>query len=231
MGWDALLFGELEFPKGAVAQWKELVVEEGLFKDRVWKNSRWMGDPSETTTVAGMLAKLEDHSRWCDREYKGPDYQFVRIDGDRVTMRAYINEDDFRSWRGDVATMFRVGEKVGAKGEYVAIANDDMSGERLVLDGKASRCEPIDLIPVFAGGEVPEGALDYAAIIEETIQAMTTRIRKKSGPAKKTPAKKAAKKAKMALAKKAPGKKGPAKKAPGKKAPAMKAKKASKKRK
>jgi hypothetical protein len=214
MGWDAVLFGELEFPKGGVEAWKALVVEEGLYADKAWKQSAMMGDPVEATTVAGVLAKLEDHRRWCEEKYPGPDHQRVQIEGDRVSLRAYINEDDFRYWCGNIATMVRVADKVGATGEYVALANDEMAGERLVLTGGKSRCEPIDLREMMGGGDAPESDLDYAAIVEE-IFATTSEKLERLAEKRGAPAKAAAPKARTAPAKK-PAKKTAAK--PAKKA-------------
>ncbi|MBK6578178.1 MAG: hypothetical protein IPG17_18655 [Sandaracinaceae bacterium] len=167
MGWNALLFGELEFPPEGVETWTALIVEPGEFKDKAWKRSPWMGDPTESTTVAGVLAKLAEHSRWCEEELRMADHQSVRIEGNRLSIRASINEDDFRSYAGDIATMLRLAARVGARGEYVAIAGDDMAGERLVLDAKGSHCEPVDLMGALTGGEVPESTLDYASVIPE----------------------------------------------------------------
>ncbi len=206
MGWDAFLFGELTFPRGGIEAWKTLVIKEGLYKDKVWKASSMMGDPSETATVAEMLVKLEDHARWCDEEYAGPDHQRVRIDGDRVSVRAYINEDDFRYWAGNIATMLRLGEKVGATGEYVALANDGNDGERLTLTGGTSRCELVDGLAVMTDDA-------YQAIIRELFDTTTdkmTKVTESRAAKKKVAAKKAP--TKKAVAKKVPAKKVAAKK-------------------
>lgn len=167
MGWSALLFGEIEFPPGGVEAWRALPLEPGVFSEKAWKRSRWMGDPAERTTVAGVLAKLAEHARWCDEVLRIGDHQSLRIDGDRLSLRASLNEDDFRGYAGDIATMLRLATKVGARGEYVAVAADDLAGERLVLDAVGSRLEPVDLMGAMTGGEVPASSLDYAAVLEE----------------------------------------------------------------
>ncbi len=239
MGWDAFVFGDLVFPKGGIEAWKKLVIREGLYGDE-WTSSTMLGDPTETMTVADMLAKLADHRRWCEEEYPGPDHQTVDIEGNRLSLRGYINEDDFRYYQGNIATMLRVAEKVGATGEYAAIANDDLAGERLVLEDGASRFEPFG---VNTGGDPSDGQ-DYWAIVEGLFRRVAEKMKEsanlpayemsakkaapKKAPAKEAPATKApAKKApakKAAAAKKAPAKKAPAKKAPAKKAvPAKKA--------
>ena len=233
MGWDAMLFGDLKFPPGGVAAWKELVIEDGLYKD--WKKWTMMGDPGATTTVAGLIAQLEDHARWCTDEYDGADVQHVTVDGDGVTVRAYINEDDFRHWGGLIATMMRVAEKVGGEGEYVAVPNDEMAGERLVIRGGKSHVEPIDLVPAMMDDAV-EGGLPYRAILDEIMASVAAKMERVHGlpraiaqpqkaapqsaaPAKAAPKKPAAPKKKAAPKTKAAPKK-PA--APKKKAKAKK---------
>ena len=220
MGWDALLFGELTFPQGGIDAWKRLVIQEGLYRDKAWKQSSMMGEPTDTVSVAEMLEKLEDHARWCEDEYPGPDHQRVTVDGNRVSVRACINEDDFRSWAGNIATMLRLAEKVGATGEYVALANDANDAERLVLANGASRCERIDGVAVMTG-EGLDTALDYAGIVEEIFRRTQEKVQGvMAGHAAKAPSTKAP--AKKAPAKKTPTEKTPAKKAPAKKTPAKK---------
>jgi hypothetical protein len=226
MGWDAFVFGDLVFPKGGIEAWKKLVIEEGLYGDE-WTRSTMLGEPTETMTVADMLAKLDDHRRWCEEEYPGPDHQTVDIDGNRLSLRGYINEDDFQYYRGNIATMLRVAEKVGATGEYAAIANDDLAGELLVLEDGTSRIEPFG---VNTGGDPSEGK-DYWAIIEGLFRRVAEKMKESADlPAYETSAKSAVPAKAKAHAKKkaAPAKKaGPAKKKAGpakkKAAPAKKA--------
>ncbi len=167
MGWSALLFAEIDLPPGAVEAWKALPVGPSAFADKGWKRSPWMGDPSERTTVAGVLVKLAEHARWCEEELRIGDHQSFRVDGGRISLRASINEDDFRAYAGDIATVLRLAAEVGGRGEYVAVAADDLAGERLVLDARGSRREPVDLMGAMTGGDVPESTLDYAALLQE----------------------------------------------------------------
>jgi hypothetical protein len=188
-----MVFGELTFPAGGVEAWKKLTVAAGTYKDKAWKKSAWLGDPTETTTVAAMLVALEKHSVWCATKYTGPDHMHVAIEGNCVTVRGYLNEDDFRHWCGNLATMLRAAEKVGASGEYVAIANDDLAGERLVLAGGKSCCERVDLMGTMTGGDVPESALDYRLILSELEATTTAKLRPAAEPSaakKKAAAKK-----------------------------------------
>ena len=231
MGWDAFVFGDLVFPKGGIDAWKKLVIEEGLYGDE-WTSSTMLGEPTETMTVADMLAKLDDHRRWCEEEYPGPDHQTVDIEGNHLTLRGYINEDDFQYYRGNIATMLRVAEKVGATGEYAAIANDDLAGERLVLEDGTSRIEPFG---VNTGGDLSEGK-DYWAIIEGLFRRVAEKMKESADlPAYETSAKSAPPAKAKGLAKKkaAPAKKAvPAKKkaAPAKKAAPTKRKAAPSKK-
>lgn len=174
MGWDAILFAELTFPPGGIEAWRDLEMEESTYED--WSDVPLMAGVTDTTTVAAVIAKLEEHSRWCAEVYRGPDHQRLVIDGDGVSFRAYINEDDYGSYSGDIATLFRLGERVGAKGEYVVLANDCMSGDRIVLAGGKSRLEQVDFVEMLSGGAPPEGDLDYQGILDDILDVTQKKV-------------------------------------------------------
>ncbi|MFO0714159.1 MAG: hypothetical protein U0353_30155, partial [Sandaracinus sp.] len=185
MGWNALLFGDLELPPGALDRWRTLRIEEGLYRD--WARSSMMGEPAHELTVEELIEKLADHARWCDETYDGPDHQRLTLTERSVSLRAQINEDDFRYWNGLVATMFRLGEKVGAEGEYLALASDEMAGERLVISGGTSRHERVDLVDEMMRRGGPSGVFPYQPILDEISAVTSARLQARAATPKKAP--------------------------------------------
>jgi hypothetical protein len=186
MGWNALLFGDLELPPGALDRWRTLRIEEGLYRD--WARSSMMGEPAHELTVEELIEKLAYHARWCDETYDGPDHQRLTLTERSVSLRAQINEDDFRYWNGLVATMFRLGEKVGAEGEYLALASDEMAGERLVISGGTSRHERVDLVDEMMRRGGPSGVFPYQPILDEISAVTSARLQARAAAPKKAPA-------------------------------------------
>jgi hypothetical protein len=229
------MFAELQFPAGAVSAWKKLTLDESTYADDT--DDQWIGTSGKEGTVAELLADIAEHQEYSEKT-RGVDWLDLVVSGDKVTFRAMINEDDFRYWQGIVGNVLRIAEKVSARGEYVVVANDDMVGARVVLDGEGgSRVEEFSLSELLGGEEEPEdGAIDYATIVEEMFAKMSAKLdsltkkpaeeKKKAAPKKKAAAKKKAAPTKKAAAKKkaAPTKKAATKKkaAPTKKAAAKK---------
>ncbi len=174
MGWDAILFADLTFPPGGIEAWRELGIESDTYED--WSDAPLMIGEAESTTVTGVLAKLAKHSTWCAEVYGGPDHQTLVVTANHVSFRAYINEDDYGAYSTEIATLFRLGERVKATGEYVVLANDSMAGDRIVLARGKSRLEAVDFVEMLSGGEPPEGALDYQGILDKILEVTQKRV-------------------------------------------------------
>lgn len=225
MGWDALLFAELKFPNGGVNAWKKLALDESTYEGDT--DDQWIGTPGKAGTVAELLAELADYQQHGEKT-PGGDWLELTVSGDEVALRAMINEDDFRYWQGTVGNVLRIAEKVSARGEYVVVANDDMLGARIVLDGEGgSRVEEFSLSELLAGEGAPEDAsLDYATIVEEMFAKMNAKLEAMKSPKpaaeKKPAAKQPAAKKKLASKQPAAKKKSAAKQPPAKKKSAAK---------
>lgn len=85
---------------------------------------------------------------------------------------------------------------VGARGQYLALANDGNDGERTVIADGKSRVASIVLHEVLAGAATEPDSVDYAAVIEEIFAHAPT-------PAPKKPKAKAAAAKKPTVKKKA----------------------------
>ncbi|MBI5543443.1 MAG: hypothetical protein HY901_06110, partial [Deltaproteobacteria bacterium] len=70
MGWDALLFANLRFKPGGLAEWKTLSFDEDSYAD--WGELTGHGADAESSTVGAMLEQLEDYERLAVRT-GGPD--------------------------------------------------------------------------------------------------------------------------------------------------------------
>jgi len=215
MGWSAILAADIEFENGTIDAWKALAIDDASYEK--WGPLTAVAPRGVAATVGESLARLDEMARGC-AALGGHDQLALTWHGRTLRVRGDINEDDYRSIARDLATV----QRVGARGQYLALANDGNDGERTVIEGGTSRVESIALHDVLSGAATDPGGVDYAAVIEEIFasvqSAMMNPPKKKAAaakkPAPKKPAvKKAAVKSKPASKKRAaPPSKKPARK-------------------
>jgi hypothetical protein len=198
MGWNAILAADLELPAGALGAWKALAFDDRTYDD--WGPLTSRTPSSGASTVGGTLAQLDAFGEACARG--GVDmFRLTQGEG-TIQLRALLNEDDYRSIGREVATILRLAARVGARGQFLVLADDGCDGERTVLDGDEGSAESITLAEVYEGAAAGPTDVDYAAVVDEIFAFVANPI---SAPTKKAPAKKA------------PAKKPPAKRATPKK--------------
>ena len=162
MGWSAILAADVEFENGTIEAWKALAIDDASY--HTWGPLTAVAPPGVAATVGESLARLDEMARGA---IEAGDQLALTWHGNTLRVRGDINEDDYRSIARDLATVLRVAERVGARGQYLALANDGNDGERTVIADDTSRVESIVLHEVLSGAATEPGGVDYAAVIEE----------------------------------------------------------------
>lgn len=182
MGWNAVLAADVELPPDRVETWRALAIDDARF--RSWGPLTARTPPGVGGTVLTQLSSLERFGRACEEAGTG-EFLELRWEGSRFSVRGYVNEDDYRAIGRQLATVVRIAEKVGGRGQLLVLADDGADGERTILDGGESRYEAIAMHDVFGGGAAGPLEVDYASVVNELFE------RRASAPLE-TPEKKAA---------------------------------------
>jgi len=142
MGWDAIISGELKFPKGGLAKWK---AAPASVPDRTWPSMIAMAvDASmydEDPNVETVLEEIVEQDHW-----------FGKIEVEDPTVRVAYNVDssNYTMAAERVVRVVCAAAKAGAKGRVLFCdAGDAISGARftgalLVLEGGQLKCEDKD---------------------------------------------------------------------------------------
>ena len=183
MSWGAILAADIRFEHGTIDAWKALAIDDASYEE--WGPVTEAAPPGVAATVRESLVRVDEMSRGC-AALGGTDQLALTWEGSTLRVRGYLNEDDYRSIARDLATVLRVAERVGARGQYIVLA---------VLSGAATE---------------PDG-VDYAIVVNEIVASIQSAmahppekpVAKKKAPAAKKPvAKKKARAAQKPVAKK-----------------------------
>ncbi len=208
MSWGAILAADIRFEHGTIDAWKALAIDDASYEE--WGPVTEAAPPGVAATVRESLVRVDEMSRGC-AALGGTDQLALTWEGSTLRVRGYLNEDDYRSIARDLATVLRVAERVGARGQYIVLADDNNDGERTVLQDGASRVEPIDVLAVLSGAATEPDGVDYAIVVNEIVASIQSAmahppekpVAKKKAPAAKKPvAKKKARAAQKPVAKK-----------------------------
>ena len=162
MGWDAIISGELKFPKGGLAKWK---AAPASVPDRAWPSWIAMAVDSsmydEDPTVETVLDEVAEEDHWFGKiEIADPTVRVAyNVDGSNYTMAAER-----------VVRVLCAAAKAGAKGRVLfcdaggAIAGARFTGALFVLDGGKVKCEAKDNDPLAASDKKRIDAIVEAVV-------------------------------------------------------------------
>lgn len=128
-----LVYGELRFPTGGVARWRAGPVDPGSFPES--------DEPDldiEVMSVDDVLASLPD-------ELVAGDAIDVRLDGDTVTVRGAVGDDDLGAWQLRLAPALRTAAAHAATGEIFLADTGGRDAERLTIGSGSSRFDAVTL--------------------------------------------------------------------------------------
>lgn len=128
LSWNAIIFGDLHFPVGAVGAWRRCTVDGG------------------TRTVDELLDCFGEFN-----ELAGEEFLTFALEPARVELRAWLLAHSFTSCRVQLAAMVRTAAELGAVGEIVfASSAQPNHAYRLIARDGQSRLEEIrDTAPGF----------------------------------------------------------------------------------
>lgn len=189
MGWNAIVAGDVEVDEAQVEAWKALAIGDASF--RSWGPLTTRTPAGVAGTVDEALSRLEDFARACESAGTG-DWLELAWSGGRLSARGYLNEDDYRAIGRELATVLRIAEKVGGRGQLLVLADDGADGERTILDEGPSRHEPIAMHEVFGGAAIGPLDVDYVGVVNEMFERRASAPEPPPKKAKKPAAKKPA---------------------------------------
>lgn len=152
------IFGELELGPQQMEEWRELPLDVSGFAD--WPEAfQWteLGDGDDPVTIGTWI---DD----CARYERGGRRTFIHFDidrdtsGTRLRLRALLDEPEYDRYRRQLAAMFRLAGRVGARGDltFASAPGERVAiGYKVQVDGAESGMRSLDdveLAAVHRGG-------------------------------------------------------------------------------
>lgn len=125
MGTRVMIFGELQFPPKQGAVWRGLRIDPEAF---AWP-AFFRGNFRDQTVREIFEACSELN------ELAGASFFYLTDDGDKVKVRAWLEEEYFDRWSKRVAAAFERAHVLEATGEIMFLGADDRSGIRMTVSG------------------------------------------------------------------------------------------------
>jgi hypothetical protein len=131
MEWTVAIFGELRFPKGGVEAWMELRVDASRYEDWV---EEFEGGGLDPMPARALL----DEIRAFPAPPEGPGKLKISRETREISVAGFLEEDGYRAWCAQLATLFRVAEDAGACGEILFVNVGGAYGYRVKVKPGAS---------------------------------------------------------------------------------------------
>ncbi len=123
---NAIIMGEVEFPRAGVNKWHHYIIEADHYDD--WPDALSSGG-IETTGVAQALHTLHR----LEGNPGGP-FLDLEYEDDRLTIRGFLEESEFARWGELIASVTRAAGEVGGVGQLLIADADSAHGTLMVIN-------------------------------------------------------------------------------------------------